>query len=141
MPEVSILSNGDVPEGEIKYAIIASRYRGLWIFVRQRVRDTWEIPGGHVEAGESVREAAVRELKEETGAKRFEIRLLAYYSVSDGDYRGYGSLFLADVSELGLLPEDSEIGEVMFAAEMPERLTHAAIQPALFSYACSVVSG
>ncbi len=38
--------------------------------------DTWGFPGGHVEKGERLREAAIRELKEETGLVAEEIEFL-----------------------------------------------------------------
>jgi len=36
----------------------------------------WSLPGGHIEYGEPVREAALRELEEETGIKARIVRLL-----------------------------------------------------------------
>jgi mutator protein MutT len=45
----------------------------------------WELPGGHVEAGESAEEAAVRELKEETG---LEANGLEFHHTSDYNYKG-----------------------------------------------------
>ena len=39
---------------------------GLVLFVEHPTRG-WEIPGGHLEEGESPEEAMIRELKEETG--------------------------------------------------------------------------
>lgn len=48
----------------------------------------WCLPGGHVEAGEQVREAAVREVKEETGLDVELTGLLGIYDAPGRDPRG-----------------------------------------------------
>lgn len=48
----------------------------------------WAIPGGFVDAGESVERAAVREAREETGLNVALIALLGCYSDPDRDPRG-----------------------------------------------------
>ena len=40
------------------------------------------MPGGHGEAGEDIFETAKRELQEETGAIKFEIKPICVYSVT-----------------------------------------------------------
>ena len=39
-------------------------------FLLMRHRDRWDLPKGHVEPGEGIREAALRETEEETGIDR-----------------------------------------------------------------------
>ena len=121
-----------VPDGELLFSIISARFNGKWIFVRHRKRVTWEIPGGHIEPGESSGEAAARELMEETGALRFEIVCVATYSVKKNGVTGFGRLYFAEVFESGSLPAISEIAEVIFMDDIPENLTHPDVQPHLF---------
>ncbi|QYJ16895.1 Bifunctional NMN adenylyltransferase/Nudix hydrolase [Rubrobacter xylanophilus DSM 9941] len=49
----------------------------------------WALPGGFVEVGETVEEAAVREAAEETGLKVELSRLVGVYSEPDRDPRGH----------------------------------------------------
>ena len=56
-----------VDDALLKYAVIIAKYQGKWVFCRHRERDTLEAPGGHREPGETILEAARRELAEETG--------------------------------------------------------------------------
>ena len=52
-------------------------------------KDCWALPGGFVEYGESVEDAAVREAKEETSIDVELIDLVNVYSKSDRDPRGH----------------------------------------------------
>ena len=51
----------------LKFAVIVSKSNGKWVFCKHKERDTYEVPGGHRENGETILEAAKRELFEETG--------------------------------------------------------------------------
>ena len=76
-----------VDDSLLKFAVIISRSSGKWVFCKHRERATYEIPGGHRESGETLLEAAKRELREETGAIDFCIEPLCVYSVT-GKNRG-----------------------------------------------------
>ena len=55
-------------DSRLKFAVIITKHDGKWVFCKHRERETYEVPGGHREAGETVDETARRELYEETGA-------------------------------------------------------------------------
>ncbi len=118
---------------ELKFVVMGAKYKDQWLFVRHRERSTWEIPGGHLEKGESPAEAARRELFEETGATALDLTVVCDYAVERDDERSWGRLFAARVYELGDLPE-SEIAEIQLAAALPDQLTYPAIQPTLFRW-------
>ena len=50
------------------------------LLMRRSDNGCWGLPGGYVDRGESVSEAAVRELREETGVEAEIVRLIGVYS-------------------------------------------------------------
>lgn len=115
----------------LRFAVIVARQDGKWLFCRHRDRETWECPGGHIEAGESAAEAARRELYEETGTTEAEIEPVCVYSVSYGGAESFGLLCRADVVRRDSIPDGSEIVQTCLLDGMPERWTYPDIQPRL----------
>lgn len=104
----------------LKFAVIAAKYNGKWIFCKHKKRDTYEIPGGHREAGETVEEAA-----------RYQLLELCPYSVTAGGpppVETFGMLYFAEVEELSPLPA-FEMERIECFDRLPERLTYPLIQP------------
>ena len=125
---------GSVADEQLKYAVIMAQEEGRWLICRHKERETWEIPGGHREAGESIEETAKRELYEETGATDAELTPIEVYSVIREDgVTSYGMLFLARVKVRGELPANSEMQKVKAVHLLPQELTYPDIQPKLFS--------
>lgn len=133
MIEVIFPKTGEVEDALLRFAVIAARYEDKWVFCRHKERKTWEIPGGHREAGESIEEAAVRELREETGAVDAKLQQAAVYGVKRGEEITYGALFFAEITELGALSGEVEIGEVRLFDRLPGDLTYPEIQGALYN--------
>lgn len=135
----SVSSIGEDGADKLKFAVIIARADGKFVFCKHRERSTLELPGGHREAGESIRDTAKRELQEETGALRYNIRPVCVYSVTgrnsvnpDGG-ESFGMLYFAEIFSFGEL--HSEIESIVLADEMPDNPTYPEIQPKLFEEA------
>lgn len=120
----------------LKFAVIISQSNGKWVLCKHRERDTYEVPGGHREAGEDILETAKRELQEETGAVKFDIKSICVYSVTgktsvnETGEESFGLLCFAEITEFsGML--DSEMEKVELMDELPENWTYPLIQPKL----------
>jgi 8-oxo-dGTP diphosphatase len=87
-------------------------------------RGSWALPGGFVEQGEQVVEAAPRELAEETGLQVGDLRLLGVYDTPGRDPRGWtvSVVYLAQApSEANVVGADDASDARWFAAdELPE---------------------
>ncbi len=125
-----------VEDSLLKFAVIVSQSNGKWVFCKHKERDTYEVPGGHREAGEDILETAKRELMEETGAIRFDIQPICVYSVTgktcvnDTGEESYGLLCVAEIFEFsGKL--DSEMEKIIITKELPKNWTYPLIQPKL----------
>ena len=83
MESVQVNFHEQVNDELLKFAVILSKTDGKWVFCKHKERETYEIPGGHREIGETVLETAERELKEETGAVDFTISPVCIDSVRE----------------------------------------------------------
>ena len=120
----------------LKFAVIISQSNGKWVFCKHKERDTYEVPGGHRETGENILETAKRELQEETGAVKYEIKPICVYSVTgktrvnDTGEESFGMLYFAEITEFAK-ELHSEMEKVILMDELPENWTYPLIQPKL----------
>ena len=125
-----------IDDSLLKFAVIISQSNGKWVFCKHKERDTFEVPGGHREAGENILETAKRELQEETGAIKFDIKLVCVYSVTgktrvnDTGEESFGGLYFAEISEFAK-ELHSEMEKVVLMDELPDNWTYPLIQPKL----------
>ena len=120
-----------VEDSKLKFAVFLARHNGKWVLCKHKERDTYEAPGGHREPGETIGEAARRELYEETGAVEYEIGPLCVYSVTDetGE-ETFGMLYAAEITAFET-ELHSEIERIELFAELPDNWTYPEIQPLL----------
>ena len=129
-----------VSDDLLGFAVIISKTSGKWVFCKHKERDTYEIPGGHRESGESMIDTAKRELMEETGAIDFDIKPICAYSVkgktrinqTDEDVN-YGMLFIADIVSFGEL--HSEMEKILITDRLVENWTYPLIMPQMLEEA------
>lgn len=138
MTEVKFYDNAD--DDLLKFAVIISKTNGKFVFCKHKERNTYEIPGGHREKGETVLEAAKRELKEETGAVDFTIKPVCVYSVKgktrvneNVDDETFGMLYVADISSFEEI--HSEIEKIIITDKLEYDWTYPLIQPKLMKEA------
>ena len=129
--EIEFYNYGTIDNKNLKFAIILSMYKNKYVFVKTKKRGTWEMPAGHREPGEDIDVTASRELREETGAKRFTILPINDYSVKTLESFTCGRLFYANIKEFNNLV-DKGIEEVKLFDTLPDELSYPKIQPVLF---------
>ena len=133
-----------VEDEKLKFAVIAAKCSGKWVFCKHKERATYEFAGGHREKGEGILDTAKRELYEETGATEFTIKSVCVYSVTGKNRANetgdecFGMLYLADIKRFGKLPA-YEMEKVVLSEKLPESWTYPQIQPILAEKVNSVL--
>ncbi|MEK7520249.1 MAG: NUDIX domain-containing protein [Patescibacteria group bacterium] len=112
----------NMPTLGVNIAIIQN---GKVLLTKREDFEVWCLPGGGVDAGESVAEAVIRETKEETGLDVRLTRMVGVYSrphwLENGDHT---VLFTAEVVGGNLKPEAREVVDIGFFEphQLPEPL-------------------
>lgn len=67
---------------EPNHVLVICRYQGKWLLTNHKQRG-WEFPGGKREQGETIMEAAAREVSEETGGSLKSLQFVGEYLVEN----------------------------------------------------------
>ncbi len=118
MFEVNVYDLNYCKEEELTRVVCVSRYKDKYVFSYNKKRNGWEIPGGHIEEGETWKEAAKREMYEETGANKINVEPICVYKIST-----FGLLCYCEILELEELPKEYEMEKIMFSDKLPDNLT------------------
>jgi 8-oxo-dGTP diphosphatase len=81
-------------------ALVALWHGDRLLLVFDRYRQCWELPGGMIEPGETPRQAAVRELREEAGFQTEDLAFAGYarFVLGAGGRTEYAALYTARVT-------------------------------------------
>ena len=98
---------------------------GRIVLVKRKDNELWALPGGAMELGESIEQAAVREVKEETGLDVEVESLVGVYSnphhvmaYDDGEVRQQFSLCFTTRLAGGELQFDDESTDIAWVSEV-----------------------
>lgn len=94
---------------------------GIVLIQRKNPPHGWAIPGGFVDYGETLENAVVREMKEETGLDIHIVRQFHTYSAPDRDPRRHTitTVFIATASGLPAAGDDAEDAGVFTRDTLP----------------------
>lgn len=82
----------------LAFSLVLGRSDAGYLLVYNRHRAVWELPGGFIDAGESARQCAIRELEEESGQRVTGLRWRAVLEIERPTGTIHGALYCADIA-------------------------------------------
>lgn len=119
MVDVKLYDLGYCSEEEYTRVVCVARYQGKYVFCYNKKREGYEIPGGHIEEGETWMDAIKREMYEEVGAVKIDVTPVCVYKINS-----YALLCFGEILQIEELPKGYEMTAVLFSNSLPDHLTY-----------------
>jgi 8-oxo-dGTP diphosphatase len=109
---VTLLDHPDLP---IAFSCVLARYQGKVLFVFNTWRKAWELPTGLIEPDETPYDAAIRELKEESGQVVSSLTFagMILLRLARGGLE-LGTIYTAELDSLQPFAPNEEVSQIMF---------------------------
>ncbi|MCL1636139.1 NUDIX domain-containing protein [Luteimonas sp. SX5] len=118
----------------VAFPLVIGRSDLGYLLVHNAMRGVWELPGGFIDAGETARQCAARELEEESGQK---VALLRWRAAIELDVKTkiiHGALYCADIATPTPFRSNSEIDSIGYWPASTLPMGVSAIDRALLAY-------
>lgn len=96
---VKIANTRDSFAKKAEHVLVICRFYNQWLLTKHKRRG-WEFPGGKREPGETLEEAAIREVEEETGAIVKSLDYLGEYEVTNEKGSFVKAIFFAEIESM-----------------------------------------
>jgi 8-oxo-dGTP diphosphatase len=150
--EGTIVLSRHLPPLDLIGTAFVLAFAGERLLQTHLVKRGWDLPGGHIEAGEAPEETARREVYEETGARLGPLHLLGYQRLRllgprplpgrDPYPESYQLFYRAQIISLEtFLPNAETYGAGLFSVAQAQTLPWVQAHPQLYHAALSAATG
>ena len=124
MMNVSFYAKAPVADESIACVVVAVRYLGKWLMIKNSTVCTWEIPNAERQVPNSLETTAKQLVHGLSGAENAEMRLVGYFSAPDGSY---GALYFTELTNAITVSNEN-----VLVTALPEELTYPQLHSKLF---------
>jgi 8-oxo-dGTP diphosphatase len=103
----------DYPDLPLMFSCVVARYKGGVLYVFNTWRQEWELPSGMIETGESHRDAAQRELEEESGQIATSLTYAGLCLLRSNGQLELGTIYTCELEEIRPFKSNEETSGMM----------------------------